>query len=39
VAESLNQVYVVAPPQFSLLQETEPIALDRLGHALRSWIA
>ena len=39
VAESLNQVYVVAPPEFSLLHETEPIPLDRLGHALRSWIA
>jgi hypothetical protein len=39
VAESLNQAYVVAPPEFSLMHETEPIALDRLAHALRTWIA
>jgi hypothetical protein len=39
LAESLSQAYVVAPPQFSLWQETEPVALDRLGAALRTWIA
>jgi hypothetical protein len=39
VAESLSQAYVVAPPEFSLGQEKAPVPLDRLGHALRTWIA
>jgi len=37
LAESISEAYVVAPPEFSLLKETEPIGLDRLGHALRTW--
>ena len=39
VAESLSQAYVVAPPEFALLKETEPVTLDRLGSALSAWIA
>jgi hypothetical protein len=39
VAGSLSQCYVVAPPEFGLWQETEPVSLDRLGHTLRAWIA
>jgi hypothetical protein len=39
VAESLSQAYVIAPPEFALWKETEPIPLDRLGDALRTWIA
>ncbi len=39
IAESLSQAYVVAPPEFTLGQETEPVALDRLGQALHNWIA
>lgn len=39
VAESLSQAYVVAPPEFTLVQDTEPVPLDRLGHALRLWLA
>jgi hypothetical protein len=39
VAENLSQAYVVAPPEFGLWQEKEPVPLDRLGHALRTWIA
>jgi len=39
VAESLSQAYVVAPPEFTLWQETEPVSLERLGEALRTWIA
>jgi hypothetical protein len=38
LAESLSQAYVVAPREFTLWQETEPVALDRLLHALRAWI-
>ncbi|MFZ0959841.1 MAG: hypothetical protein WAO35_02975 [Terriglobia bacterium] len=39
LAESLSQAYVVAPPEFSLAHETAPMGLDRLGAALRTWIA
>jgi hypothetical protein len=38
LAESLSQAYVVAPPEFSLWHETEPVPLARLGAALRTWI-
>jgi hypothetical protein len=38
VAEKLSQAYVVAPPEFTLGPETEPVSLDRLGDALRTWI-
>jgi hypothetical protein len=39
VTESLSQAYVIAPPEFALWKETEPVPLDRLGDALRAWIA
>ncbi len=39
LAESLSEAYVVAPPEFSLGRETEPVALERLGAALCAWIA
>jgi hypothetical protein len=39
LAESLSQAYVVAPPEFSLWHEAQPVPLDRLGAALRTWIA
>ena len=39
LAESVSQAYVVAPPEFTLGQQTGPVTLDRLGHALRTWIA
>ncbi len=39
LAESLSQAYVVAPPEFSLWKETEPVSLDQLGSALRAWMA
>jgi hypothetical protein len=39
LAESLSQAYVVAPREFTLWQETEPVTLDRLRHALHAWIA
>jgi hypothetical protein len=38
IAESLSQAYVVAPPEFTLEQDSGPVSLDRLGHALRNWI-
>ena len=39
VAESLSQAYVVAPPEFSIWKETEPVSLDQLGSALSAWMA
>ena len=39
VAESLSQAYVIAPPEFDLWRVKEPVPLDRLGDALRAWIA
>ena len=39
LAESLSQAYIIAPPEFDLSQQTEPVTIDRLGHALRTWIA
>ncbi len=39
VAESLSQAYVVAPPEFSLWKETEPVSPGQLGSALRAWMA
>ena len=39
LAESLSQAYVVAPPEFALGHEAEPVSAARLGDALRAWIA
>jgi hypothetical protein len=39
VAESLSQAYVIAPPEFALWKEAPPVPLDRIGDALRAWIA
>jgi hypothetical protein len=38
IAESVSQAYVVAPPEFTLEQDSRPVSLDRLGHALRNWM-
>jgi hypothetical protein len=39
LAETLSEAYIVAPQEFPLWQEKQPIAIDRLGSALRTWIA
>jgi len=39
VAVSLSQAYLVAPPDFSIGDETAAIPLDRLAQALQKWIA
>jgi hypothetical protein len=38
IAESLSQAYIVAPPEFSLIHDPEPITLGRLNDALLQWI-
>jgi hypothetical protein len=39
IAESLSEAYVVAPPEFALWHETEPVTLDRLRSTLIHWLA
>jgi hypothetical protein len=39
VAESLSEAYIVAPPEFDSFEQTQPVTIDRLGRALRNWIA
>ena len=39
IAESLSEAYVVAPPEFSLWHEAEPVSLDRLRANLAHWLA
>ena len=38
IAESLSQAYIVAPPQFALADDNGPVTLDRLSHALSTWV-
>ena len=39
MAENLSEAYVVAPPEFALWHETEPVPLDRLRAVLTHWLA
>jgi hypothetical protein len=39
IAESLSEAYVIAPPEFALLHEPEPVTLDRLRATLTHWLA
>jgi hypothetical protein len=39
LAGSISQAYVIGPPDFALLQATEPIPLNRLRDELHNWIA
>ena len=39
IAESLSEAYVVAPPEFALWREAEPVTLDRLRATLTHWLA
>jgi hypothetical protein len=39
MAENLSEAYVVAPPEFALWRETEPVPLNRLRAALIHWLA
>lgn len=38
LAESLSEAYVVAPPEFGPLPETEPVTLERLRTVLAQWL-
>lgn len=39
IAEDLSEAYVVAPPEFALLHEREPVAVDRLCTSLANWLS
>ncbi|SPE17553.1 hypothetical protein SBA5_1020011 [Candidatus Sulfotelmatomonas gaucii] len=39
IAESLGEVYLIAPPEFALRETTEPLPMDRLADSLRSWLS
>jgi len=39
LAESLSEVYVVAPPEFALWARAEPVSLDRLRADAIRWLA
>lgn len=39
LSESLSEAYVVAPPEFALLHDVEPVSLERLRAALTQWMA
>jgi hypothetical protein len=39
VAECLSEAYLVAPPEFTIGQVSQPVTVDQLGNALRSWIS
>jgi hypothetical protein len=39
IAENLSEAYVIAPPEFTLLHESEPVPLDRLRTSLTHWLS
>lgn len=39
IAEDLSEAYVIAPPEFALLREREPVAVDRLCTSLANWLS
>ena len=39
MAENLAEAYVVAPPEFALWHEAEPVTLDRLRASMIHWLA
>ena len=39
VAENLSEAYVVAPPEFVLWHEAEPVTLDRFRASMIHWLA
>jgi len=39
MAENLAEAYVIAPPEFALWHEVEPVTLDRLRASMIHWLA
>ena len=39
IAEDLSEAYVIAPPEFALWREPEPVPIDRLRDSLAHWLS
>ncbi len=39
LAESLSEAYVIAPPEFTLMRDAQPVSLDRCSSALAEWLS
>jgi hypothetical protein len=39
LAESLSEAYVIAPPEFGLFREAQPVPVDRLRAAVAEWLS
>ena len=39
LAEALAEAYVIAPPEFILFRETQPVPLERFRSALTQWMS
>jgi len=39
LAESLSEAYVIAPPEFALMREAQPISPDKCRSALAEWLS
>lgn len=39
LAESLSEAYVIAPPEFALFRETQPVPVDRLRAVVAEWMS
>jgi hypothetical protein len=38
IAERLSEAYLVAPPEFILVRDAQPVPMERLGMALLAWM-
>ena len=38
IAESVAEAYLIAPPEFILVRDAQPVPMERLGAALLAWI-
>jgi hypothetical protein len=39
MTENFSEAYVIAPPEFALWHEVEPVTLDRLRASMIHWLA
>jgi hypothetical protein len=39
LAESLSEAYVIAPPEFGVFRETQPVPIDRFRAAVVEWLS
>ncbi len=39
LAEGLSETYMIAPPEFTLMRDAQPVSLDRCTSALAEWLS